>query len=78
MLSHVEHHNRRFLDFHEKDYPHSIRLRRASVDPGKVQFHLPELAFICAPLAEYTEWRFRTEEQLRTFKSHYLTEETKL
>lgn len=78
MLPAVAEHNQRFLDLHQTNYPHSVRLKRASVDPRKVQFHLPEVAFICAPLPDYTEWRFKTEEGLRTFSAHYATEHTRL
>lgn len=73
----VQDHNQRFLDLHTQQYPHWVRTKRGLIDPRRVQFHLPEVAFLCAPLAEYQEWRFLTEEGLRTFTSHYVTEETR-
>jgi len=74
----VAEHNQRFLDQHQVDYPYSIQLKRGSVNPKVVQFHLFEVAFICAPLPDYTEWRFKTEEGLRAFSAHYATEDTRL
>lgn len=64
--------NLQFLKDSAGEYPHACKTKVRWPLPEEV-FRLMRLDFICAPLINVREWRFRTEVDMKLFKQNYTT-----